>query len=115
MSLQQRVPSAISPFRPWLLALLLLLLTRTIPAQTPHPRFRVIAIAEPGGIHKPFVDAAKVWLAKEAVRDHFSIDYIEDTQPINEEFLAQYQLFLELNYPPYRWTPTAASTFQKFI
>jgi hypothetical protein len=43
-------------------------------AQNALPKFRVIAIAEPGGIHQPFVDEAKVWLAKAAVLDHFSID-----------------------------------------
>jgi hypothetical protein len=30
------------------------------------PRFGVLALAEHGGIHKPFVDAAKVWLGKVA-------------------------------------------------
>ena len=39
------------------------------------PKFRVIAIAEHGGIHKPFVDAAKVWLNKLAKEKNFSIDY----------------------------------------
>jgi type 1 glutamine amidotransferase len=84
-------------------------------AQSPPKPFHVIAIAEKGGIHKPFVDAAKVWLAEEAQRDNFTIDYIEDTTPINDEFLSHYQLFLQLNYPPYMWTPTAATAFHKYI
>jgi type 1 glutamine amidotransferase len=115
MSLQQHLPPAkrLSPV--WLLALLMLFVTGTIAAQNVPPKFRVIAIAEAGGIHQPFVDAAKVWLAKEAVRDHFTIDYIQDTDQINEAFLTQYRLFIQLNYPPYRWTPTAKSAFQKFI
>jgi len=33
--------------------------------QAPHPTFRVIAIAEKGGVHQPFVDAARIWLARE--------------------------------------------------
>lgn len=77
--------------------------------------FRVIALAENGGIHKPFVDAAKIWLAQEAERDHFSIDYIEDTKPIDDAFLSRYQLFIQLNYPPYNWTPTAAAAFERYI
>jgi type 1 glutamine amidotransferase len=115
MTLQQHLPSRKTSTRLWLLALLLVLVTGAASAQSPQPKFRVIAIAEPGGVHQPYVDAAKAWLAKEAVRDNFSIDYIQDTEPINEAFLSQYQLFIELNYPPYRWTPTAEAAFQKFI
>jgi uncharacterized protein len=84
-------------------------------AQSQPARFHVIALAEKGGIHKPFVDAAKIWLAQEATRDHFTIDYIEDTKPIDDAFLAHYQLFIQLNYPPYNWTPTASAAFERYI
>lgn len=80
-----------------------------------HTKFRVLALAERGGIHKPFVDAAKAWLAKEAERDGFAIDYIENTDAINEEFLSHYQLFVQLNYAPYGWKPEAAKAFEKYI
>jgi hypothetical protein len=84
-------------------------------AQQPHPKFRVVAIAEKGGIHKPFVDAAKIWLAHEAVADNFTIDYIEDTDKIDDAFLSRYQLFIQLNFPPYAWTPTAMAAFERYI
>src|SRR6202453_5268529 len=84
-------------------------------AQSPALGFHVVALAEKGGIHKPFVDGAKVWLAQEAVRDHFTIDYIENTDPINDDFLSHYQLFIQLNYPPYNWTPTAQAAFVRYI
>lgn len=87
----------------------------TCVAQSSHPRFRVVAIAEAGGIHKPFVDAAKIWLAKEAVADDFSIDYVENTDKIDEAFLSRYQLLIQLNYPPYGWKPPAVEAFQKYI
>jgi type 1 glutamine amidotransferase len=83
--------------------------------QPAQPKFRVIAIAEAGGIHKPFVDAAKVWLAKEAAADGFSIDYIENTDAIDDAFLGKYQLFIQLNYPPYAWKPAAAAAFERYI
>jgi len=86
-----------------------------ISAQTPVTKFRVIAIAEEGGIHKPFVDAAKLWLAKEAQADNFAVDYITDTKQIDAAFLARYQLFIQLNYPPYNWTPRAAKAFTHAI
>jgi uncharacterized protein len=84
-------------------------------AQQANPQFKVIAIAEKSGIHKPFVDAAKVWLAHEAIADGFTIDYIENTDKIDDAFLAQYRLFIQLNYPPYAWNPTAVAAFQKYI
>lgn len=79
------------------------------------PKFRVVAIAEPGGIHLPFVQAAKVWLNKLAVENNFAIDYIENTDKINDEFLSHYQLFIQLNYPPYNWPPAASAAFVKYI
>ena len=97
------------------LLLAALLSTDIITAQTAVPNFKVIALAEAGGIHRPFVDAARVWLQHEAEAEHFSIDYIQDTAQINDEFLSHYQLFIQLNYPPYGWTPTAAASFEKYI
>ena len=97
------------------LAAILLLFSGLGLSQTAPPKFRVVAIAEAGGIHKPFVDAAKVWLAKEALADGFTIDYIENTDKIDKAFLAQYQLFIQLNYPPYGWKPAAVEAFQDYI
>jgi hypothetical protein len=84
-------------------------------AQTSHAQFRVVALAEAGGIHRPFVDAAKVWLQKLATEGNFSVDYIENTDKIDDEFLSHYQLFIQLNYPPYGWTPKAVAAFVKYI
>ncbi len=83
--------------------------------QAKKPRFRVLAITEAGGIHAPFVAAAKIWLAKEAVENNFTIDYIENAEPVNDKFLGQYQLFVQLNYPPYMWSDTAKIAFRKYI
>jgi uncharacterized protein len=84
-------------------------------AEDDSAKFRVIAIAEHGGIHKPFVDAAKVWLDTLAKEKSFSVDYVEDTSKIDDAFLAKYKLFIQLNYPPYGWTDTAAAAFVKYI
>jgi type 1 glutamine amidotransferase len=84
-------------------------------AQNSKPKFKVIALAEAGGIHRPFVDAAKVWLQKLADDNAFSVDYIENTDRMNDEFLSRYQLFIQLNYPPYGWTPTAVTAFTRYI
>ena len=86
-----------------------------VAAQSKAQRFRLIALAEHGGIHKPFVDAAKVWLGALANSENFAVDYIEDTEKIDDAFLAKYDLFLQLNYPPYMWTDTAKAAFTKYI
>lgn len=77
--------------------------------------FRVVAIAEHDGIHKPFVDRAKIWLDKLAADSNFAVDYIEDTEQIDDAFLAKYRLFIQLNYPPYNWTDKAQTAFIKYI
>jgi len=84
-------------------------------SQARRPAFKVIALAEENSIHRPFVDAAKIWLEKEAAADNFSIDYISNTEKIDEGFPSHYQLFLQLDYPPYMWTAKAAVVFQNYI
>ena len=79
---------------------------------TPAP-YRVLVLAEPGQtLHQPFVDAAMAWLEKQS-GEGFAIDYIRTTDPINEEYLAAHKVFIQLNYPPYRWTPVAEAAFRK--
>jgi uncharacterized protein len=79
-------------------------------------KFRVVAIAEEGNSpHNEFVAAAKVWLAQLAAENDFAVDYITNTDPINDAFLAKYRLFIQLNYPPYRWTPVAKKAFERYI
>lgn len=84
-------------------------------AQSTSPAFRVVVLAEHGGLHQPFVDAARIWLAKEAVTDNFAIDELETTDRITDDFLAAHTLFIQLNYPPYNWTPTAQAAFVRYI
>jgi len=78
-------------------------------------KFRVVALAEHASIHRPFVDAAIPWLNDLAKKNNFTVDYIEDTDKIDDAFLAKYALFIQLDYPPYRWTPAAQAAFIKYI
>jgi uncharacterized protein len=84
-----------------------------------HPvKFRVVAIAEDvknNDSHDEFVKAAKVQLAQLAAENNFAVDYIANTDQINDAFLKKYRLFIQLNYPPYRWTDTAKASFQRYI
>ena len=96
-------------------ALVALLCAAVSSAQSSASKFRVLAMAEAGGVHKPFVDAAKVWLEKESVADGFTIDYVENTDKMSDTFLSQYQLIIQLNYAPYAWKPAATAAFEKYI
>ncbi len=78
-------------------------------------RFKVLAIAEIGGGHVLFTDAAKVWLNQLATDSNFTIDYITDTKTITKDLLSKYQLFLQLNYPPYPWGKEAQEAFHDYI
>jgi len=61
------------------------------------------------------VDAAKIYLNKLAAENNFAIDYIGNTEPINDAFLTKYKLFIQLNYPPYMWTPTAQKAIESYL
>lgn len=84
-------------------------------AEAKSPRFKVIVMAEKNSIHRPFVDAAIPWLEKLAIDSNFTIDYIENAAKINDVFLSKYQLFIQLDYPPYTWSDTAKAAFEKYI
>ena len=75
---------------------------------------RIIVLAEPGQtIHQPFADAALGWLQETAAKEGFTVDYIRTTDPIDDAYLAAHDLFVQVNYPPYRWTPVAEAAFRK--
>ena len=79
------------------------------------PKFRVLALAEGGEQHKTFEDAAKIWLDKLAAENHFALDYLSNTKPIDEAYLSKYKLIIQVNYPPFGWTPVAEAAFEKYI
>jgi type 1 glutamine amidotransferase len=100
----------------FLLAVVAVTLGHASDAPGPEVKFRIVAIAEPGeGQHQQFVQAAKIVLQQMAAENNFAVDYISNTEPINDAFLAKYRLFIQLNYPPYRWTPVAKQAFIRYI
>jgi hypothetical protein len=94
---------------------LIVMLAGQVLAQEKKPAFRVLALSESGGHHIAYSKAAKLWLNKLAETEKFAIDYIEDTDRINEKFLARYQLFIQLDFVPYGWKPEAVRAFEKYI
>lgn len=69
--------------------------------QKTNPKFSAVALYENGGHHASYSKVAKIWLDKLAADSGFAIDYIQNTDSINYRFLSRYQLFIQLDYPPY--------------
>jgi len=97
------------------LFLTVLFLSTAAMAQQSSSRFRVLAIGENGGHHILHTQAAKIWLNKLAADSNFTIDYYTNSKPITKEFLAQYQLFIQIDYPPYTWSKESENAFIEYI
>lgn len=78
-------------------------------------RFRVLAIYENGGNHVQYSAKGRIWLNQLALDSNFRIDYVTNTDSINEEMLSKYQLIIQLDYAPYAWKPAAVTAFQNYI
>ncbi len=80
-----------------------------------HFKFNVIALYENGGHHIAYSKAAVQWLNKLASDSNFAIDYINKTDKIDDKFLSKYQLFIQLDFPPYGWKDSAVKAFHRYI
>ena len=95
--------------------LVLIFISLNAVAQAKKANFKVLVLYENGGHHIEYSKRAKIWLNKLAVQKGFTVDYIQNTDKINEAFLNHYQLFIQLDYAPYAWKKEAVSAFQNYI
>ncbi len=77
--------------------------------------YKVLVLTERGGQHGPFTDAGIEWLEEQQSLLGFEIVEINDTRNIDEAFLSQFRLVIQLDYPPYTWTPEAERAFVDYI
>lgn len=75
----------------------------------------VLVLCENGGHHKPFTDVVLPWLQEVAPSEHLQITAIQNTQPVNEKYLASFDVVLQLDYPPYSWPKEAEDAFVKYV
>jgi uncharacterized protein len=80
-----------------------------------QPKFKAIVLTERGGNHESFVVAGLDWLKQYAKQENF--EYIELNNPdtITKEFLKDYKLFIQLNFPPYMWSDQSKAAFEDYI
>ena len=86
----------------------------SLPSAQTH-RFHALVLAERGDQHEAFVVAALEWLKATAAKDHFALDIYTNPDQFNKALLSKYQLIIQLNFPPYRWSDEAKAAFQDYI
>ena len=82
---------------------------------TAAPAYKVLVLTERGGQHGGFTDAALKWLEGKSKELNFEFSEINNTQAINEKYLSQFKLIIQLDYPPYSWTKDAEKAFIRYI
>lgn len=82
---------------------------------TSQPKFRALALYENGGHHVEYSKAARQWLNQLAIDSNFTVDYIQKPNQLTPAVLSRYQLFIQLDYPPYGWGQQAEQAFQQYI
>ena len=95
--------------------LIILLSSFLLALQPAPPRFRILALAENGGHHVAYSKAAKGWLNKLAADSNFAIDYVDNTDVIDSAYLSKYNVFIQLDYPPYAWKPAAVKALEQYV
>jgi uncharacterized protein len=101
----------------YLTAVLLIIISYSASGQSRNsqPAFHVLVLTESGGIHEGFVLAALDWLKTFSEEQHFEFNVINKTDSISDEYLSRYQLFIQLNFPPYMWSDKSKAAFIKYM
>jgi chitinase len=77
--------------------------------------YRLLVLTERGGQHGPFTDAGLEWLTRQQSVLGFELTEINDTKQISEQFLSQFRVIVQLDFPPYTWGPEAQKAFTAYI
>jgi uncharacterized protein len=101
----------------YLASVLLIIASQSVSGQSniSQPGFHALILTENGGIHEGFVVAALGWLKTFSQEQHFDFIVIHKTDSISEEYLSHFQLFIQLNFPPYMWSDQSKTAFEKYI
>lgn len=95
--------------------MMLFLMTLATSSMAKNPKYKVLVLTERGGQHESFTAAALQWLTDISGKEKFEFTEINNTKKIDEEFLSQYKLFIQLDFPPYTWSDASKAAFVKYI
>lgn len=101
--------------RVFLSAFILCLFTGTLSSLYAQSKIKAVILAERGEIHESFVVAALEWLNQYNKKAKFEYTIITNADTISKGFLAEHKLFIQLNYPPYRWSDQSKAAFEDYI
>ncbi len=79
------------------------------------PKNNILVISENGGHHKPFTDAAVPWLDSIAASRGLTLTVINNMNDVNAEFLNNFDVVIQLDFPPYTWPEAARDAFIEYI
>jgi hypothetical protein len=77
--------------------------------------FHMLVLTERGGVHEGFVIEALDWLKDFSTENNFDYTVINKADSLSDTYLSQFQVFLQLNYPPYMWSDLSKAAFIKYI
>lgn len=80
-----------------------------------NPELRVLVLHENGGHHIAYSQRARLWLDQLAANSGFAIDYLQNTDTLDDALLSRCALFIQLDYPPYGWKESAVTAFERYI
>lgn len=75
----------------------------------------VLVLNEGGGQHGPFTAKAMEWLRDYAADHGFTVTDLRNANPVTEQFLDDYALVIQLDFPPYTWPEAAVDAFETYI
>lgn len=76
---------------------------------------KALILTERGGQHGGFTDTGIKWLEAFGKENNFEFTEINNTARINDEFLSQFCVIIQLDYVPYTWSEEAQNAFIKYI
>lgn len=74
-----------------------------------------MVLAERGEQHEGFVVVALAWLDQFSKENNFEYVVLNHAQEIDRLKLEEYDLIIQLNYPPYTWSKRGEKAFQNYI
>lgn len=95
--------------------LLFLVLSSGCYAKSPKQVVNVLLLTERGGQHEGFVVEVLKWLDEFSDEYNYKFTEVNHAIVIDASMLAKYDLFLQLNYPPYAWSKEAENAFIESI
>lgn len=95
--------------------LILSFLLACVTSAAAQPKTKVLVLAERGGNHESFVVASLDWLKDYGTSNNLEYTVIESPDTITANFLSQYPLFIQLNFPPYMWSDESKAVFEDYI